>query len=187
MLEIAHGVGPQRGVWILSAGTHRARINLHVRKNCESRKPEAWRGCRSPVSRILSTPCGAGRPFLSLRRGGAPCLRRMRLIPGDERTGSPSPVLSCTTRGLPSRLGYPKTRWALTPPFQPYLCLTCVGPSAVFFLLHFPSRSLAVPVPHFHEARCPVVSGLSSALLAQHCDRPGSGTHKVHPSPRFSN
>ena len=61
------------------------------------------RECRSPVSRILSTSCEAVRPFLSLRRGGALCLRRVRLIPGDERAGSPSPVLSCTTRGLPSR------------------------------------------------------------------------------------
>lgn len=61
------------------------------------------RECRSPVSRILSTPCEAGRPFLSPRRGGAPCLRRVRLIPGNERAGSPFPVLSCTTRGLPCR------------------------------------------------------------------------------------
>jgi hypothetical protein len=30
------------------------------------------------------------------------------------------------------------------------------------FLLHCLSGFLAVPVPHFHEARCPVVSGLSS-------------------------
>ena len=59
--------------------------------------------CRSPVSRILSPSCEAGRPFLSPRRGGAPCLRRMRLIPGNERAGSPFPVLSCTTRGLPCR------------------------------------------------------------------------------------
>ena len=61
------------------------------------------RECRSPVSRILSPSCEAGRPFLSLRRSGAPCLRRMRLIPGNERAGSPFPVLSCTTRGLPCR------------------------------------------------------------------------------------
>ena len=30
------------------------------------------------------------------------------------------------------------------------------------FLLHYLSRILSFPVPHFHEARCPVVSGLSS-------------------------
>ncbi len=61
------------------------------------------RKCRSPVSRILSPSCEVGRPFLSLRRSGAPCLRRVRLIPGNERAGSPFPVLSCTTRGLPCR------------------------------------------------------------------------------------
>ena len=65
--------------------------------------PAGWGKCRSPVSRILSPSCEAGRPFLSPRRGGAPCLRRMRLIPGNERAGSPFPVLSCTTRGLPCR------------------------------------------------------------------------------------
>lgn len=29
--------------------------------------------------------------------------------------------------------GYPDSRWALTPPFHPYLCLPCGGPSAVSF------------------------------------------------------
>ncbi|MEY4242512.1 MAG: hypothetical protein RLZZ245_97 [Verrucomicrobiota bacterium] len=47
------------------------------------------------------------------------------------------------------------------------------------FLLHCLSEFLAVPVPHFHEARCPVVSGLSSPPLARNCDRPGSGASKV--------
>ena len=117
-------------------------------------------GGRSPVSRILSLPPARDWAIISLSAGAEPCLRRMRLIPGDERAGSPSPVLSCTTRGLPCRAGYPDTRWALTPPFHPYLC-PC-GPSAVCSLLHFPSRRLEAPVPRFHEARCPVVSGLSS-------------------------
>ena len=35
-------------------------------------------------------------------------------------------------------------------------------PIGGIFLLHYLSRFLAVPGPHFHEARCPVVSGLSS-------------------------
>jgi len=68
--------------------------------------------------------------------------------------------MSCTTWGLPCRSGYPEARWALTPPFHPYLC-PC-GPSAVYSLLHCPSKRLAAPVPHFREARCPLVSGLSS-------------------------
>ena len=55
------------------------------------------------------------------------------------------------------------------------------------FLLHFPSEFLAVPVPHFHEARCPVVSGLSSPPLARNCDRPGSGGHKLRELPSISN
>lgn len=55
------------------------------------------------------------------------------------------------------------------------------------FLLHFPSGILAFPVPHFHEARCPVVSGLSSPPLARNCDRPGSGARKVAEQRLFSN
>ena len=93
--EARHGM---RGVWCISLkgiACCTAAIG-HVR-------PAGRRSCRSPVSRILSTSCEAGRPFLSPRRSGAPCLRRVRLIPGNERTGSPFPVLSCTTRGLPCR------------------------------------------------------------------------------------
>ena len=93
-------------------------------------------------------------------------LRGGRLIPGDsERAGDPSPVLSCTTWGLPCPGGYPTGRWALTPPFHPYL-IPC-GPSAVCSLLHFPSGSLDAAVPLFREARCPAVSGLSSTLQAR--------------------
>ena len=76
-----------------------------------------------------------------------------------------SPVLSCTTRGLPCRAGYPDTRWALTPPFHPYLIPR--GPSAVYSLLHFPSGRFETTVPRFHEARCPAVSGLSSTPQAE--------------------
>ena len=47
------------------------------------------------------------------------------------------------------------------------------------FLLHCLSGFLTSPVPHFHEARCPVVSGLSSPPLARNCDRPGSGALKL--------
>ena len=122
----------------------------------------------------LSLPACAG---LRLRGG--------RLIPGDsERAGDPSPVLSCTTWGLPCPGGYPTGRWALTPPFHPYL-IPC-GPSAVCSLLHFPSGGLDASVPHFHGARCPMVSGLSSTKLASGSDRPGSGGRTVAHPTRFS-
>jgi len=82
----------------------------------------AGRGCRSPVSRILSTPCGAGRSFLSSRRSGAPRLRGVRLIPGSQRAGRPFPVLSCTTRGFQCRSGCPR-RGGLLPH---HFTLACV-------------------------------------------------------------
>ncbi len=49
-------------------------------------------------------------------------------------------------------------------------------PSAVYFLLHFPSAPLPVRVPCFHKADCPTVSGLSSTGNSRPCcDRPGDG------------
>jgi hypothetical protein len=80
------------------------------------------RGCRSPVSRILSIPCGTGRSFLSSRRSGAPHLRGVRLIPGSQRAGRPFPVLSCTTRGFQCRSGCPR-RGGLLPH---HFTLACV-------------------------------------------------------------
>ena len=53
--------------------------------------------CRSPVSRILSIPRAELYGHFS-----------MRLIPGNQRAGSPFPVLSCTARGLPCHLGCPR-------------------------------------------------------------------------------
>ena len=73
----------------------------------------------------------------------------------------------------------PSARWALTPPFHPYL-FSC-EPSAVYSLLHFPSRSFETPVPRFHEARCPMVSGLSSTLSLRKKQRsPGERRRKAN-------
>ena len=90
-------------IWPIRRISKLANENANATSGCATCTAGRQRECRSPVSRILSTPCEAGRPFLSPRRSGAPCLRRERLIPGNERTGSPFPVLSCTTRGLPCR------------------------------------------------------------------------------------
>ena len=117
---------------------------------------------RSPVSRILSAPAFRSWTVISLTppRRSAPLARsatNTRRFLADGQS-FPCSVLHHAGFAVPLRL--PSARWALSPPFHPYLC-PC-GPSAVCFLLHFPSGFLAVPVPHFHEARCPVVSGLSS-------------------------
>ena len=102
---------------------------------------------------------GVGRSFLFPRKAG---LRRIgvRLIPGDSTGGRPFPCSVLHHAGFAVPPSSPPARWALTPPFHPYLC-PC-GPSAVRFLLHFPSGRLDATVPLFQGARCPVVSGLSS-------------------------
>lgn len=99
----------------------------------------------------FSHPAGAGRPAC------AEC----DYYPGFLTDGQSCPCSVLHRAGFAVPPWLPLARWALTPPFHPYLC-PC-GPSAVCFLLHFPSGFLAVPVPRFHEARCPVVSGLSSS------------------------
>lgn len=118
-------------------------------------------GCRSPVSRILSIPPERDWTAISLTppERSAP-LARSATNTRSQTGGPPFPCYVLHRAGFSVPLRLPSARWALTPPFHPYLC-PC-GPSAVCFLLHYPSGFLAVPVPHFHEARCPVVSGLSS-------------------------
>ncbi len=49
--------------------------------------------------------------------------------------------------GFTMPLVLPPTRWALTPPFHPYLRSTCAKRLAVCFLLHWPSSWLAPTVP----------------------------------------
>ena len=84
----------------------------------------------------------AGRPFLPPHRSGAPRLRGVRLIPGNDRTGSPFPVLSCTTRGLPCHLGYPRRGGLLPHHFN----LTCaLRPSAESFCCTFRPGSSRFP------------------------------------------
>ena len=90
-----------------------------------------------------------------------PRLRGMRLIPGSERAGSPFPVLSCTTWGLPCRLGCPRRGGLLPHPFNltcdlaahrryPFCCTFRPGPS------RFPSltfaRRVALWCPDFPQA-----------------------------------
>jgi len=49
------------------------------------------------------------------------------------------PIWSCTGRGLPSFSSHLENWCALTAPFHPCLCAK-MAPSAVYSLLHFPSR-----------------------------------------------
>ena len=64
-----------------------------------------------------------------LGRGGPPLAAYLALLP----------------LGFAMPLMLPSARWALTPPFHPYLCTGEPVPSAVCSLLHFPSRLLPRP------------------------------------------
>ena len=65
---------------------------------------------------------------------------------GQMRTTSPSPIWSCSGRGLPCLADLSNERWALTPPFHPYH--TPKG-MAVCFLLRYPSRGVWSAVSSF--------------------------------------
>ncbi len=110
--------------------------------------------CRRPISRILS--------WTIIPLGDA-LLRRSSNLPagfGESSTslgvtGRRAPAAEVVARGLPAylvllRVGFtkpltlPPTRWALTPPFHPYLPL---ARGAVYFLLHWPSTRLDARLP----------------------------------------
>lgn len=113
------------------------------------------KGCRSPVSRILSLPrSGNVRSFILPHQVRyLPC-GMVRLIPGDsERAGNPSPVLSCATRGFHCLLGYPWSGGLLPHLFT--LTPGRVGPGAVCFLLHYPSERLEPVVPCSSQGALP--------------------------------
>ena len=130
------------------------------------------RGCRLPVSRILSTPFlgGAGRSFLSTRLApGAPLARdatNTREFGGRAALSllclAPSGVFNAAPVALGAVGSYPTIS---TLPFDKL--------RAVYFLLHFPSGFLSVPVPCFHRADCPTVSGLSSTRACAALRPPG--------------
>ena len=144
--------------------------------------------CRPPVSRILSTPVlpGAGRSFLSIplarnaplarsatntrEFNGRAALSLLCLAPPGVCTAAPVTLGAVGSYPTISPLPSFAEASAGKPPDAPV-------PAGGIFLLHFPSGFLSVPVPCFHRASCPTVSGLSSTRsLRPHCDRPGDGS-----------
>ena len=119
-------------------------------------------GARRPVSRVLSGPCGRGRPFL----WDAPCSAPHATNPGSRArmplrhtlwsaAGHPYSVLLPVGFTLPPPL--PEARCALAAPFHPYLqALQRAG--GLFSV----ALSLGSPPPAVNRHRIPVEPGLSS-------------------------
>ncbi len=117
------------------------------------------------VSRVLFRPPvtrRAGEDHSSRRRIAAPLERsdpdagcRVLRRSDFERVALNSiPIRACSGRGLPRRRSPGSRAWALTPRFQPCLCLHSGSlsqpalhrPSAVWFLLRFPSSHPGSPL-----------------------------------------
>lgn len=103
-----------------------------------------------------SVPVTSQQPstVISLPTCVGPHLREVRLLPGDiERVALPCSVLHHVGFALPPRL--PSARWALTPPFQPYLIPasgTIGGIFSAALSIKVLSRS---PCPHFSRGTLP--------------------------------
>ncbi|MFM2171673.1 MAG: hypothetical protein RI957_1902 [Verrucomicrobiota bacterium] len=103
-----------------------------------------------------SVPVTSRSPWtvISLPACAGPHLREVRLLPGDiERVALPCSVLHHVGFALPPRL--PSVRWALTPPFQPYLIPasgTIGGVFSAALSIKVLSRS---PRPHFSRGTLP--------------------------------
>ena len=115
-----------------------------------------------------------GRSFLSERGRPRPqaAYPRLRAPPTAERRWLGGPPLAAylvlLRPGFTEPRLLPGMRWALTPPFHPYLRL---APKAVCFLWHCPSR-IRRPVPRRYLAVCPLEPGLSSKGARKHRSRP---------------
>ena len=130
---------------------------------------EKWEGgIPRPISRVLSEPCDSGRSFLSEYGHPYPLAAYPRCL---DRRG-----LLLTAYSALLQLGFtvpsvlPRTRWALTPPFHPYLRFRRRSDS----LWHYPSplaRRPGVTWQRVHGAR----TFLDAAFLPPRRDRPAEG------------
>lgn len=91
---------------------------------------------------------------LTRTKAQAPHSRGMRLIPGSLTGGPPFPCYVLHHPGFSLPLRSPSARWALTPPFQPYLCRP--APPEEFYTL-----ALA-------QANRTTIGGIFSAALSIH-------------------
>jgi len=133
-----------------------------------------------PVSRILFPPASRGSAVISLtpsfarlrglRRAHSPwstsAERRIHGscdIPETIGRAAQSPILSCTRRGFSCRPPRGEARWALTPPFHPYLAGCPAGRYILCDTIrHHGLNRGACACLAARAASCPMVSGLSS-------------------------
>ena len=123
--------------------------------------------CKPDSVRALAELDGHFSP----RKRGAP-LTRSATNTRELTDGPPFPCSVLHRMGFVLPLRLPSARWALTPPFQPYLCPGAIGG---VFSVALSVRFLAFPSPVFtrHPALwCP---DFPHPPLARNCDRPGSG------------
>ena len=114
------------------------------------------RGRSRPISRVLSwavIPLGDASP------------RHSSSLPGRDAGHIVASLFGLAPGGVCRAVRrWPRTRWALTPPFHPYRCLSAKAPETGWrFAFCCTFRRLAPPRRYL--APCPVEPGLSSARL----------------------
>ena len=137
------------------------------RQNRECRTHRVGRGTPRPISRVLSERCRSGRSFLSEYGRPYPLAAYPRRL---HRRGLLLAAYSALLQlgfAVPSVL--PRTRWALTPPFHPYLRLREGGLISV--ALSVTRRCPGVTWQLVHGAR----TFLETKILLLSRDRPAEG------------
>ncbi len=136
----------------------RNRTRLTVHSGCvRAARPGRRSASHAPDAPGTSCMGGAAEeaaPLGGLAAGEArlPALRRARRL--GRATLDSVPIRACSGRGLPRRRSPGSRAWALTPRFHPCLCLHSGRlsrpephrPSAVWFLLRFPSGRPGSPL-----------------------------------------
>ena len=117
------------------------------------RKPDSVPRWRTSGSTVIPLKAALRRPTPVVSR-----VRRTREI--SAVAGGPGrrpvlPCLSCTARGLSCPRPYGAGRWALTPPFHPYLCLLRGG-GGIFSATLSVSGGLRRPLPAFFMRRAAI-------------------------------
>ncbi|MEN9991984.1 MAG: hypothetical protein RLZZ224_1686 [Verrucomicrobiota bacterium] len=112
------------------------------------------KGCRFPVSRILSRKRGASLDdHFSSHLRGTPLARSATITRRSKRVALPCSVLHHVGFALPPQL--PSARWALTPPFQPYLIPANKTIGGIFSAALSIEESSRIPRPHFSRGTLP--------------------------------
>ena len=115
----------------------------------------------TPISRVLFFACAKLPSFIYATYPPGPDGPSSNVREKNKTLTHSRFTWSYSPQGLSGPTGYPRCRWALTPPFHPYLNCSRRSKSLQHDLS---SCSHPHEAPAFHRVRCPLQPGLSSPI-----------------------